>query len=276
MSTEGSTEKTDLIDTINNALDEIDIQIHTGKVDAALKSVRQLQALCEKEQFSQHVNIGGFLADIGEAKRDSDIITEAIEYISKAEMDKLSFEEKEQFYYGQAKAYDSLFVLMRESGGLFDTGSVENNRKARELYYKLLELYTRPDAKSLGKGHIVKAYINLANHYDHCGRNFDALHWYDKALQLDSTFGMALGNKGIALERLGIIYGHSIGLSLLVRASRLLEKAIASSDKDTPEYAKTYFRKNFNTSIRFSLQSCKMEKMFVLLTIRSKSRIPRI
>jgi tetratricopeptide (TPR) repeat protein len=45
----------------------------------------------------------------------------------------------------------------------------------------------------------VQALTNLGNSYDRMGRDIDAIAAYDAVLTLDPAFGMALGNKGIAL-----------------------------------------------------------------------------
>jgi tetratricopeptide (TPR) repeat protein len=45
----------------------------------------------------------------------------------------------------------------------------------------------------------VQALTNLGNSYDGEGRDIEAIEAYDKALALNPSFGMALGNKGMAL-----------------------------------------------------------------------------
>ncbi len=46
----------------------------------------------------------------------------------------------------------------------------------------------------------LQALTNAANAYDKVGRYLDALDCYDRALAIDPNFGMALGNRGIALH----------------------------------------------------------------------------
>ncbi len=46
----------------------------------------------------------------------------------------------------------------------------------------------------------LQALTNAANAYDNVGRYLDALDCYDRALVIDPNFGMALGNRGIALH----------------------------------------------------------------------------
>ena len=48
--------------------------------------------------------------------------------------------------------------------------------------------------------HFERAATNIANILETYGRNYEALYAYDKALRFNPNFGMALGNKAIALE----------------------------------------------------------------------------
>ncbi len=45
----------------------------------------------------------------------------------------------------------------------------------------------------------LKAHTDVGNSYDIVGRHIDALSHYDQALRIDPSFGMALGNRGLAL-----------------------------------------------------------------------------
>ena len=45
----------------------------------------------------------------------------------------------------------------------------------------------------------VQALVNAANSYDNLGRDLDALALWDRALEIDPSFAMAHGNRGIAL-----------------------------------------------------------------------------
>ena len=68
----------------------------------------------------------------------------------------------------------------------------------------------------------LKAFTDAGNSYDIVGRYSDAIKHYDKALRLDPTFGMALGNRGITfIDVAPLMGGH---------ASHVLSQAVADLD----------------------------------------------
>jgi tetratricopeptide (TPR) repeat protein len=69
------------------------------------------------------------------------------------------------------------------------------------------------------------ALVNCGNLYDSMGRDVDALRYYDRALDIDSTFGMGLGNRGMALLKVASFMGGHES-HVLEEAAWLLDRAL--------------------------------------------------
>ena len=77
--------------------------------------------------------------------------------------------------------------------------------------------------------HRLKALVDAGNSYDIVGRHFDALDCYNRALKIDPTFGMARGNRGLALFSAAPLMGtHTT--DLLIESAHDLDAAIEDSE----------------------------------------------
>ena len=109
--------------------------------------------------------------------------------------------------------------------GIVDVDS-ENHLLARR-YYRLAASGMTPEHAE--KGVASNAWTNYGNLLDGIGRNVEALSTYDVALRIQPTFGMALGNKGVALKNFAPLmpgYSHL----LYIESIRLLESALQQFD----------------------------------------------
>ena len=70
-----------------------------------------------------------------------------------------------------------------------------------------------------------RAQTNISNVYEKYRRNYEAILAYDKVLKINPSFGMALGNKAIALKSYNKL-SHRKSLVILYNALLLLEKAL--------------------------------------------------
>lgn len=87
-------------------------------------------------------------------------------------------------------------------------------------------------------------YTNLANTLFEIGRFVEAIEYWDRALELQPDFGMALANKGLGL----IHYAHlqsdqNLSMILLIEARRMLRKAL---NQKIPLSARPLFKSHFN------------------------------
>jgi tetratricopeptide (TPR) repeat protein len=97
--------------------------------------------------------------------------------------------------YSLANAHLAIWELaVRKSGPLVAWGtSLLPLRLARTSFLTVVEDASAPAQLR------AEAVTNLGNSYDSSGRGLEALQMYDRALQIAPSFGMALGNRGIAL-----------------------------------------------------------------------------
>lgn len=89
---------------------------------------------------------------------------------------------------------------------------------------KIIEKCIKYFSKSIDIKPDPRAITNLANLYDEVGRPLESLLQYEKAIQIDSTFGMAIGNKAYLLERLAGITTYRTGY--LIYAYQLYSVAL--------------------------------------------------
>lgn len=72
--------------------------------------------------------------------------------------------------------------------------------------------------------------VNCGNLFDSMGREVDALQCYDRALEIDSGFGMALGNRGMALAKIApFMGGHQS--HVLEEAAWLLDRSFEDEER---------------------------------------------
>ena len=76
-----------------------------------------------------------------------------------------------------------------------------NLHEARKLFKCVADDESAPNELRL------KALTDAGNSYDIVGRHIDALDQYEQALRIDASFGMALGNRGVALLNVAPLMG---------------------------------------------------------------------
>ena len=94
--------------------------------------------------------------------------------------------------------------------------STKSFLEAKKYFYHVIEDDT---------DHYERARTNIANILEHYGRNYEALYTYDDVIKKNRLFGMALGNKAVALEYY-IKLSPETSLVLLNNAYKLLINAL--------------------------------------------------
>ena len=127
--------------------------------------------------------------------------------------------------YNLASAQLHLWQLTVEQAGLGDAWLIERSRlhEARRLF-KLVAQHKDADTELR-----LKALTDCGNSFDNIGRYLDALDCYERALKLDSSFGMAAGNRGITFLNVASLMG---GHESHVRLQAVSDLDIAISDQD--------------------------------------------
>lgn len=78
-------------------------------------------------------------------------------------------------------------------------GDYNNN----DISYKIIFSYVEAlKGKHIDKQIEMQTYVNIGNELYALGRSLEAISFYEKALEINESFGMALGNKAITLMRL--------------------------------------------------------------------------
>jgi HEPN superfamily protein len=156
----------------------------------------------------------------GEALGDRAVLERAVTLWSQLDPDKHSL-----VGYNVANAELAIWTISERVNGFVK--ALESDRthlhRARVMFRRAAE------DTGLDMPTRLMAGTNLGNSYDIVGRDVDALVAYDAALELDSTFGMASGNRGVAL--LGIAPFMSDHLpEVLGQAAAALDAALADAN----------------------------------------------
>ena len=128
--------------------------------------------------------------------------------------------------YNLASAQLYLWQLAVEQNGLGDAwlNKRSNLHEARRLFNLVAQ---DKDADTELR---LKALTDCGNSFDIVGRYLDALDCYERALKLDSSFGMASGNRGITLLNVApLMGGHES--HVLLQASAELDTAISDQER---------------------------------------------
>ncbi|MFH1908393.1 MAG: LA2681 family HEPN domain-containing protein [Chloroflexota bacterium] len=105
--------------------------------------------------------------------------------------------------YNAANGYSSLYSLKRRKGKDVTPPNDSDLRSAKNLYRQAIEnlRHSEPSFAS-------QVLINYGNCLSQFGRFIDAIEYYERAIQVDPTNGMAAGNLGIELEHASRITGR--------------------------------------------------------------------
>lgn len=114
------------------------------------------------------------------------------------------------------------------------------------LHLRFALLYFSQSANQIDEQIKIRAcqiFTNLGNLFDTVGRFVEAIDYYNKALELDPNFSMALGNKGITLFHYGNALYSCYGKILFIRKScDYLQKAIQlETDRSAKKAFQDYY-----------------------------------
>jgi tetratricopeptide (TPR) repeat protein len=157
------------------------------------------------------VNLSGFsideqleyfaqLIDLSLDLKEIDGIVKALQLSEMVDIDRLSSRQKSIYFYYIANAWGNKRILKHPK-------SIDGYRwewKQEELENELFYLRASINQDGFQNLHsVTKCHIltNIGNLFDTVGRFIEALEYWDRALELEPEFGLALGNKGLGLER---------------------------------------------------------------------------
>ncbi|MBQ6394046.1 hypothetical protein IJH74_02280 [Candidatus Saccharibacteria bacterium] len=232
--------ETALPSEINKSISCIKKYIITGDVDQAEKTCQKLLGKYPHASESIKNNFAAICIDCSgspeTAKKGIKICEKLIE------SNKASSISKAQIRYNLANGYFRLIDQnFKDSKTYFSATTHEYIKKAINNFQKSYILQPSPNIAT-----------NLANLYDAIGRPLDAIIWYNKALSLDPYFGMALGNKAIAMNTLSP-FSKNVG-SYKAYAYKLLDEAL--------KYSESIDRQSDNAVHFFSSYKEKLSRQF--------------
>lgn len=158
----------------------------------SLMSVENLKGL-KAEAALEHI---GLLVDLSLELRQTDGLERAIRLSEELQKRQLTAGQSATLHYFVANAWANLRSLSREgSDQIWDW---EQQEMEKEIFH-LRSALKEEGFRQLPKERKCQVLTNLANLLDHIGRFVEAIEYWNKALDVVPSFGMARGNRGIGL-----------------------------------------------------------------------------
>lgn len=137
-----------------------------------------------------------------------------------------------QRYYQLANAYsllDALKVKDHDRSTFFDSEDLLNAIKYSRAAVTSSEIQSLPEER------VAQSFVNFANLLSRAGRFCEAIRWYNRALEINPAFGMALGNRGQCKTRYAsYLFTRGHEEKFLHSAHNDLEKAFQNTDSLSP------------------------------------------
>ncbi|MCK4783396.1 MAG: hypothetical protein KAV87_06570 [Desulfobacteraceae bacterium] len=210
------------MDLFKKLIEEADSLTNESKPALALKSVREAQAELEKANnfdLMHRAEIATLLIDIGEQLWNEKITQEGLAFLEENRADLSQVIQPASLEYNIGNAKKVLYNIYRQKNRQkFTPESIALLSAAKDHYWRSI----RADAPEQMRRQL---YVNLANSLDSAGRLVEALFWYDQALTIDPTFGMAQCNRGIALMFLNELSG-TCTISLIDEVRKSFKSAL--------------------------------------------------
>jgi len=157
------------------------------------------------------VNVEGIIVNIGSRNRNLDLLKYAVKRLrDKIEQNKISL-----LYYNIGNGLLSIGdIINGNTPKIEELFNIKEYREASKYFNLVTDKYLIPQART-----------NYANILEKYGRNYEAILSYDKALEANPEFGMALGNKGIALSQYFSL-AYQKDPKLILYSRELIKKAL--------------------------------------------------
>ncbi len=189
----------DLYELHQKAINNINLMNYNEAIEYA----EQIEESINNEPYNNIISSGIYI-DAGFFKGSQEKVKHGINLIEDV-LDVLDVTDQlsQSIYYNLGNGYSNLFKLIKRNNkfyGIFSNSELDKSLK----FYRLSE-----QSKQIDKYCTVQNYVNLGNTLDMMGRHIEAINYYNKALSINKNFGMALGNKGIALKYYSRITGDN-------------------------------------------------------------------
>ncbi len=178
------------------------------------------------------------LGNIFETSRencDIDTLEKVIVFCDSFQLDKFDSRDKGIFYYFLSNAWHYIQILKYSS----NDNALE--RMEFEQQIKFLRLALTHINSTNDKFNKCQILTNLGNLFSHIGRFSEAQEYFNKALDINDKFGMAIGNKGFGLFYYARVLYDPIHQFIFLQYSRKYLNIALNSNEVYPE-AKASFR----------------------------------
>ncbi len=165
------------------------------------------------------------LTDMGAALQRRDLVEQGAERFRALQEDASDAGLRNQSRYNHANATYHLFTMSAGASSWAQAWVADRNslHDARREYLAVARDQATPVSVRL------QAFVNAANSLSSIGRSLEAIGVYDEALMVDADFGMALGNRGLALDRYAR-YAGPHAPTVLAEACADVAAAVARAD----------------------------------------------
>jgi len=175
-----------------------------------LKKISELDSRFSEEK-DYIFNINGVITNIGSRKSSLKILHYSIGRLKKL----LKKKSTDKFLYDLGNAYLSIEdIRLGHHLKIEDIIKNKGYREARKYFNQVSDFKILPSATT-NSGNVLEKYT----------RNYEAILLYDKALKINPNFGMALGNKGIALTYYFNLVGKK-NPEVILESRDLLKKSL--------------------------------------------------
>jgi tetratricopeptide (TPR) repeat protein len=198
---------------IRQAALEVIPLIESGDKERALRSVLSFQG----DDPGARYLLARVLVSTGQVRESPAIVECGVEAFERLKA-KSAPPNDPLLYYDMANGYAELFAMAvrDDQANVFDCEDVVR----RGLRYA--DRAPRNDPWAL---------TNLGNLYDQIGRPLEGLRAYERALDIEPSFGMAIGNKALAIATLAPITRYPV--AHLIHAHQLYQQALAQAESVT-------------------------------------------
>lgn len=181
-------------------------------------AIGSLEKKYQKNESYQRA-IGGLMCNLGADIKSKNLINAAIKKIKQ----KLQEKEYNELLFNLGNCFHALAEIELSEAGLTLKALIETSTFNDAIAY-----YSKAKPDNIYS--YEKSITNAANILNRHGRNLEAIYLFDKALKRNPRFGMASGNKAIAIHHyISLTHkelGNHVSLPLISTAIELLIKAL--------------------------------------------------
>lgn len=175
----------DQIQKINLLTQNAQKNLDENNLEEVAKNIDELEKF---DNIHSKIGLSCLYIDYGSVKKDKSLLIKGIDLIRQNQDDMVKFISQSSLLYNLANGYLNYYSLTKNK---FLNGK-NIIIEIKNLFKKAFKISDNPDLS-------VQILVNLGNFYNYFGRYADALEYYEEALRINPTHGMALVNKGQSL-----------------------------------------------------------------------------